>query len=133
MTIQEIMKNFKRVAVYGMSANPSKPAFYVPELLSKNGYDIYPINPSAEEILGIKVFPKLIDVDGEIDILNVFRPSEQTVQVVQEAIERKKIRGDIKVIWLQEGIINEEAKKLALENGFIFIQDKCMKVEFFKL
>lgn len=130
MTVQEIINSYKKVAVYGMSTNPSKPAYTVPELLLKHGYEVYPINPLAEEILCKKSFKNLMEVDGEIEILNVFRPSDQTLQVVQEAIERKNAKGDIKVIWLQLGIMNDEAKKLALENGFEFVQDKCLKVEF---
>jgi hypothetical protein len=114
-----------------MSANSAKPSNYVPELLAGKGYEIYPINPTAEEIGGKKCFKNILDVEGEIDILNVFRPSDQTIPVVQEAIERKKLRGDIKVIWLQEGIYNDEAKQLALENGFVFVQDRCMKVEYY--
>ncbi|OGU57813.1 MAG: hypothetical protein A2X64_00995 [Ignavibacteria bacterium GWF2_33_9] len=130
MTIPEIINSYRKVAVYGMSTNPSKHAFIVPEVLLKNGFEIYPINPMADEILGQKSYKSLIDVEQEIEILDVFRPSEQVPDIVREAIERKKAKGDIKVIWLQEGIISEEAERLAKENGFEFVQNKCIKIEF---
>ena len=133
MTTEEILKNYRRIAVYGMSTNPSKAAYFVPELLASNGYEIFPINPTAENIMGKKSYKNLMEVEGDIEILNVFRPSDQTVQVVAEAIERKRLHGDIKVIWLQEGIYNEEAKELAIANGFEFVQDRCMKIEFLRL
>jgi uncharacterized protein len=129
MTIKEIFNNNRNIAVYGMSSNEYKPAHYVPVYLMNNGYKIYPIHPVADEIAGLKVNKKIMDVTGEIDILNVFRPSEHCLDVVQEAVERKKAKGDIKLIWLQLGIENNEAKKLAEENGIEFIQNKCMYEE----
>ena len=116
-----------------MSTNPSKPSHTVPVFLSKKGYNIVPINPVAEEIVGLKVFKNIANIPNEIDILNVFRPSEAALAVVEEAVERKKAKGDIKLIWFQEGIINEDARKLAEENGIEFIQDKCMFKEFTSL
>lgn len=133
MTIKEIFDTYKTIAVYGMSTNPSKPSHTVPAYLFNQGYNIIPVNPVAEEIIGKKVYKKLVDIPEPIDILNVFRPSEQALGVVEEAIERKNAKGDIKLIWLQEGIINEEAEKLAEENGIEFIQDKCMYKEYINL
>lgn len=133
MTFKEIFDNYKTIAVYGMSTNPMKPANYVPGLLIDNGYDIIPVNPVADEIIGKKAFKNLMDIPGSIDILNVFRPSDQTPDVVKEAVERHNAKGDIKLIWLQEGIMNEEAKKMAEDNGIEFIQDRCMKKEFHRL
>lgn len=132
MTIKEIFEKHKNIAVYGMSANPQKPSFTVPEFLMSKGYKILPINPTANEILGKKVYHKLADVEEEIHILEVFRPSSEALNVVQEAIERRKSRGDIQVIWLQQDIINDEAKALAEANGFEFVQDKCMYVEYLR-
>lgn len=133
MTIKEIFDTYQAIAVYGMSTNPSKAAHTVPEYLHKQGYNVIPINPGADKILGLKAYKKLEDVPEPIDILNVFRPSEQALGVVQEAVERKKAKGDIYLIWLQEGIINEKAKELAEENGIAFIQDKCMYKEYMNL
>lgn len=130
MTMKEIFENYKTIAVYGMSANPSKAAYTVPVFFLNKGYKIIPINPTAEEIAGQKVYKTIMDIPDNIDILNVFRPSEQCFDVVKEAIERNKKKGDIKLIWLQEGIINNDAKKLAEENGIQFIQDRCMYKEY---
>lgn len=130
MSIKEILDNYKKIAYYGISTNPDKPAYRVPAFMQSKGYEVIAINPHANEILGKKVYHNLMDVEEEIEILDVFRPSDQTVQVVQEAIDRKKARGDIKVIWLQLGIQNEDARKLAEENGFIFVQDKCLHIEY---
>lgn len=129
MTIKEIFSKFNTIAVYGMSTNPAKPANEVPAYLQTNGYKIIPINPVAEEINGNKAYKTLDEVPVKIDILNVFRPSEEALKVVKEAVKRKKERNDIDVIWLQLGIHDEEAKKLAEENGFVYVEDKCMLIE----
>lgn len=126
MTIKEVFEKYKTVAVFGMSKNSSKAANYVPTYLREQGYMIIPINPSATQIDGLTAYPNIADVPDRIEILNVFRPSEEALDVVKEAIERHKAKGDIDLIWLQEGIINDEAKAIALENGIEFIQDKCM-------
>jgi predicted CoA-binding protein len=136
MTEEEKIKqifSFKNIAVVGMSDNPEKPSNRVPAYLMKQGYKIIPINPTKDEIMGLKSYKSLLDVEDEIDIVDVFRRPEYAVEVVKEAIERKKKRGDIKAIWLQEGIVNDEAKKLAEENGLLFIQDKCMFKEYLRL
>jgi uncharacterized protein len=130
MTIKEIFEKYKTIAVFGMSTNEAKPSHYVPVFLLNHGYNIIPINPVASEIAGQKVSKNILDIPENIDILNVFRPSNQVLEVVEEAVERKKARGDIDLIWLQEGIVNDEAKKLAEANGIEFIQDKCMLKEY---
>ncbi len=124
--LQEILKTHKNIAVYGFSKNSEKVAHTIPVFLSKFGYKIVGINPQKFEVEGIPVYQKLIDVEENIDILNVFRPSEHCLDVVKEAIERKRQKGDIKVIWLQEGIVNEDARHLAEENGFTFVQNTCI-------
>lgn len=124
--IQDILRNSKKIAVYGFSKNPEKVAHSIPVLLSRNGYSVVGINPQPFEIDGIKVYSTLAEIPDEIDILDVFRPSEYCLDVAKEAIERKKVRGDIKVLWLQEGIINNDAKALAEANGIVFIQDTCI-------
>ncbi len=123
---KQFLKQFKTIAVYGFSKNPEKLAHSIPVFLKSRGYNIVGINPQKFEVKGITVYTKLEDVAEEIEILNVFRPSEYCLDVAKEAVERKKKRGDIKVIWLQEGIVNDEAQKLAEENGIEFIQDTCI-------
>lgn len=130
MTIKDIFLNYRNIAVYGASANTNKFSYKVAAFLASKGYNILPINPVTPEILGKKVAKTIMEVEDKIDILDVFRPSEEAVGIVQEAIERRKAKGDIDVIWLQEGIYNDEAKKLALDNGFVFVQDKCMHIEY---
>lgn len=126
MNFQEIFENNKNIAVVGMSTNAYKAAHTVPMFMSKMGYHVIPVNPMAEEIKGLKSYKNLAEVPDNIDIVNVFRPSEDAEQVVIEAIERHKNKGDVKIIWLQEGIFTENGKKLAEENGVVYIEDVCM-------
>ena len=128
--IREVFENHQTIAVYGMSKNPEKAAQRVPAFLFSKGYTIIPVNPSADMILNQRSYSNLKKVEEHIDIIEVFRPSEEALSIVQEAIERKKEKGDVAVIWLQEGIQNEEAKMLAEKNGIIFIQDRCMLKEY---
>ena len=130
MNTQEILDKYKNITVYGMSTNSSKPANYVPFFMYNKGYEINAVNPTTEDINGIKSYPSLAEVEGKIEILNVFRASEKCLAVVEEAVERKKAKGDIDVIWLQLGIVNEDARKLAEENGIEFVQDRCLMQEY---
>ena len=121
------IKNFltlKKVAVIGMSRTESKAAHFVPKYLSENGFDIIPINPNSNEILNRKCYKEITEVDGEIDIVDVFRPSEDVLPFVKEAIKKNP-----KVIWLQEGIHNEEAENLAREHGIDVVFNRCMLAE----
>ena len=121
--IKEIF-SLKNVAVIGMSKNQGKAAHYVPKYLSENGYDITPVNPTADEILNKKCYPTVDKIDKPIDIVDVFRPSDQVLPVVQEAIKIKP-----KVIWLQEGIHNAEAEELARKEGIKVVFNRCMLAE----
>jgi len=125
--IVEILK-LKRVAVVGMSRNPNKAAHSVPMYLYKNGYEIYPVNPHATEIAGLKVYKSLKDIPVEIDIVDVFRPSDQVFEVVKEAIEI-----GAKVIWLQKGIYNKDAVEYAKKYNVKIVWDRCMYVEHSRL
>ncbi len=130
---KDIINKHKNIAVYGMSENEEKPSHYVPLYFIDHGYNIMPINPKAKKIGGLKVSKTLKDIEGTIEILDVFRPSQDVLGVVEEAIERNKEKGDIKVIWLQEGIVNDEAKSLAEGAGIEFVQDRCVYKEFVKI
>jgi predicted CoA-binding protein len=121
--IREIL-SLTKVAVVGMSKNSSKAAHYVPEYLFDNGYDITPVNPTTDEILGKKCYSSISEVDEEIDIIDIFRPSDQVLPIIQEAIKKKP-----KVIWLQEGIHNPEAEELATQAGIKVIFNRCMLAE----
>jgi predicted CoA-binding protein len=114
----------KNIAVVGMSKNPEKAAHYVPKYLIEKGYNIIPVNPTANEILGKKCYSKLSDIPEHVDIVDVFRPSEQVMSVVDEAIKLKP-----KVIWLQEGIHNIEAESLVQKAGIEVVFNRCMLAE----
>ena len=130
MNIKDILSQYKNVAVVGMSANESKPSHWVPMFLKSRDFEIIPVNPAAAEIAGMKSYPAIMDVDARIDILNVFRPSEACLPIIKEALERRKHKGDISVIWLQEGITCDEGKALAESEGVVFVQDMCMYKEY---
>lgn len=116
--------SLKKVAVIGMSQHQNKAAHYVPKYLSENNYEILPINPSANEILGKKCFESISHIKEKIDIVDVFRPSEKVLPFVKEAILKNP-----KVIWLQEGIHNEEAEELARKAGIKIVFNRCMLAE----
>ena len=121
--ILEILK-MKKVAVVGMSKNPDKAAHYVPKYLHENGYDIIPVNPNSEIILKKQCYDKITDVPDEVDIVDVFRPSDQVLSIIKEAIKKKPI-----VIWLQEGIHDKEAERLARDAGIDVVFNRCMLAE----
>ena len=123
---EEIKQIFslKKIAVVGMSRHTTKAAHFVPKYLTEQGFDITPINPNTDEILGEKSYPSISSIDHPIDVVDVFRPSEQVLPVVQDAIKLKP-----KVIWLQEGIHNSEAEELARSNGIMVIFNRCMLAE----
>ncbi len=121
--IRQIL-SLKKVVVVGMSQHSGKAAHGVPRYLSENGYDITPVNPNADEILCKKCFDEISQVQGKIDIVDVFRPSDQVLPIVKEAIKKNP-----KVIWLQEGIHNVEAEELARNAGIEVVFNRCMLAE----
>jgi len=123
---EEIKQIFslKKIAVVGMSRHTAKAAHFVPKYLTEQGFDITPVNPNTDKILGEKSYPSLSSIDHPIDIVDIFRPSEQVLPVVQDAIKLKP-----KVIWLQEGIHNSEAEELARSNEIMVIFNRCMLAE----
>jgi len=121
--IRQIL-SLKKVVVVGMSKNEEKAANYVPKYLISQGYDVIPVNPTADTILARECHASLSNISEPIDIVDVFRPSDQVLPVVQEAIKIKP-----KVIWLQEGIHNEEAENLARRAGIKVVFNRCMLAE----
>ena len=126
--IVEILEKNKIIAVVGASRNPSKAAHSIPKYLKEHGYTIIPVNPMAETILEEKVYQSLSEIPVQVDIVDIFRPSEDTPKIVEEAVKLKP-----KLIWLQLGIVNEKAKEIAEKNGIPFVMDKCMKIEHMRL
>lgn len=126
-TDDEIRKiySLKNITVVGMSKNPDKAAHYVPKYLIDQGYNVIPVNPTATEILGRKCYSSLVDVPGTVDVVDVFRPSDQVMPVIEESIKIKP-----KVIWLQEGIHNEQAEDMARKAGIpVVVFNRCMLAE----
>jgi len=116
--------SLKKIAVVGMSRHTAKAAHFVPKYLTEQGFDITPVNPNTDKILGEKSYSSLSSIDHPIDIVDIFRPSEQVLSVVQDAIKLKP-----KVIWLQEGIHNSKAEELARSNEIMVIFNRCMLAE----
>lgn len=126
-TDEDIRKiySLKNIAVVGMSKNTNKAAHYVPKYLIDQGFNVIPVNPTTTEILGRKCYPTLLDVPDTIDIVDVFRPSDQLMPVIEESVKIKP-----KVIWLQEGIHNPEAEDIARKAGILLvIFNRCMLAE----
>jgi len=121
--IRQIL-SLKNVAVVGMSKHPEKAAHFVPKYLTEQGYNIMPINPTADKILDRKCYSSVTEIDQPIDIVDVFRPSDQVLPFVEEAIKMKP-----KIIWLQEGIHNSEAEELARNQGIKVVFNRCMLAE----
>ena len=121
--IKKILE-MKNVVVVGMSRHSEKAAHFVPKYLHENGFNITPVNPTADEILEKKCFKEINDVHDEIDIVDIFRPSDQVLPIIKEAIKKNP-----KVIWLQEEIHNEEAEQLARDAGIDVVFNRCMLAE----
>jgi uncharacterized protein len=122
--IGEILREKKTIAVVGLSDNPNRTSYMVSEAMQDCGYEIIPVNPNAEFILGEKAYKSLSEIDKHVDIVNVFRRSEFVYDIAREAIDI-----DADVLWTQLGVIDEKAFKLAKENGMTVIMDRCIKVE----
>jgi hypothetical protein len=125
---KEILKESKNIAVIGASNNTAKAAHRIPKYLQDVGYNVIPINPNSDKVLGVKAYKSILDIpkDIKIDIVDIFRPSEDINNLMPSIIERFKDVGDIRLIWLQEGIHSKEAKELAQENNIHFIQSICI-------
>jgi len=117
------------VAVVGCSSTPGKAAHDIPAYLQEHGYDVIPVNPYADEILGREAYDSLADVDEEIALVDVFRPSEEVPDIVDDVLARHEDRGDVRGLWLQLGITADEALARAEDAGLVTTQDRCMKVE----
>jgi len=130
-TDEEIRKiyNFRNIAVVGMSRDPAKPAHLVPKYMMERGYNIIPVNPIASEILGRRTYSYVSDIKSQIDIIDVFRPSKDVYPVVEDSIKKLGIT----VIWLQEGIHDVEAEKIALDNKIDVVFNRCIMAEHIRL
>jgi len=119
-TIDQIFK-MKTVAVIGMSPKPERPSHYVGMYLKEQGYDIIPVNPGHKEIASMTSYPSLLDIPVKVDVVDVFRRPEHTVPISEAAVEI-----GAKALWLQDGVINQEATKLAEDAGLLVVVNDCM-------
>jgi len=127
MSIETIL-GYKTIAVVGISDDPTRPSHFVASFLDSHGYNIIPVNPKLTEWEGKKCYPDLLSIPIKVEVVDIFRRSEAVPPIVDEAIAIKA-----KAIWMQEGIINEEAAAKAQEAGIEVVMDKCVKKEFVKL
>ncbi len=129
MSIEEkILKCGRTVAVVGLSSKPDRPSHKVASYLKEQGYKIVPVNPAANEILGETCYPDVASIPEPVDVVDIFRSSQEVLPIVKEAI---KIGA--KAVWMQEGVISEEAAAQAREAGLMVVMDKCMLKEHRKL
>ena len=127
--IKEILSKYKSIAMIGVSNDPTKASTIVMKYMQKYGFKVYPVNPKVvgQEILGEEVFAKITDIKDKVDIVDVFRPSKEALDIAKDTVIIKA-----KVLWLQLGIKSEEAKKIVEENKIEYVEDKCTKMEYQK-
>ena len=118
----KILENSHRIAVVGISARADRPAYSVPAYLQEKGYQIVPVNPNLKEVLGEKAYPDLLSIPEKVDVVQIFRRSEDVPQIVEQAIQV-----GAKVVWMQEGIVNEQAAERARQAGLEVVMDECMR------
>jgi predicted CoA-binding protein len=135
--IRDILQKAKTIAVVGLSKEPEKDSHKVSAYLQQHGYRIIPVNPFADEVLGEKSYRSLLDIPVEIqktiDIVDVFRRSEDVPPIVEQAIQLKAKFGRPFVVWMQLGIVNEQAAEAARRAGLVVVMDKCLMVEHHRL
>ncbi len=127
--IKEILSKYKSIAMIGVSNDPTKASTIVMKYMQKYGFKVFPVNPKAkgQKILGERVFEKITDIKDTVDIVDVFRPSKEALDIAKDTVSIKA-----KVLWLQLGIKNEEAKKIVEDNKIEYVEDKCTKMEYQK-
>ena len=127
--IKDILFKYKSIAMIGVSNDPTKASTIVMKYMQKYGFKVFPVNPKAkgQKILGEEVFEKITDIKDTVDIVDVFRPSKEALDIAKDTVSIKA-----KVLWLQLGIKSEEAKKIVEENEIEYVEDKCTKMEYQK-
>ena len=128
MVEDEILNNYRTIAIVGASTNPERPSCKVASYLTGHGYNVIPVNPSAQQILGKTAYPNLSSIPEKVDVVDIFRRPEEVMPVIDEAI---KIGA--KAVWMQEGISNDEAAARARDAGLLVVMNKCMRKEHMRL
>lgn len=135
--VEDVLKKYNVVAVVGISKDSVKDSHRVAEYLKNQHFRIIPINPTADEILGEKSYKTLLDTPSEvqrsIEIIDIFRPSSEVLPIIEEAIKLKEKYGTLRVVWMQLGIVNEQAARIAREKGLIVVMNRCMMQEYKKI
>ena len=129
ISIKEILSKYQNIAIVGVSNDPTKASTIVMKFMQKNGFKVYPVNPKAkgQKILGEEVFEKITDIKNQVDIVDVFRPSEEVLDIAKDTINI-----GAKVFWLQLNIKNDNAKQIIEMNNIIYVENKCTKIEYEK-
>ena len=125
---KKILNTYRTVAIVGLSPDAERPSFKVASYLKEQGYRIIPVNPEFSQILGEACYTDLVSIHGPVDVVDIFRRSEETPAIVEQAIAI-----GAKVVWMQEGVVNETAAGRAREAGLLVVMDKCMRKEHLKL
>ncbi len=121
--IARLLRESRTIAVVGCSPKPERTSHQIAAFLIEQGYEVFPVHPKAEEILGRKVYPSLSDIPEPVDIVDVFRKPEATPPIAEQAVQI-----GAKALWLQQGIVNEDAWRIATEAGLMCIMDRCIAV-----
>ena len=128
VTLRRILKTYKRVAMVGLSADWWRPSFFAAKYLLEHGFEVIPVNPKYEEILGQKCYPDLKSIPTPVDIVDLFQTAERVPLFVDDAIAI-----GAKVVWMQLGIVNEEAAQKSRDAGLEVVMDRCMKIEYARI
>ena len=126
--LRRILRECKTIAVVGLSANEMRPSYFAAKYMQDHGYRIIPVNPNYDEILGEKCYPDLASIPEPVDMVDLFQRSDRVMPFVEQAIQIKA-----KVVWLQLGVINDEAEKVASDAGLNVVVDRCVKIEYARL
>ena len=126
--LAEVLRSAKTIAVVGLSSNPARASFGVSRFLQRQGFRVIPVNPNEHEVLGERAYPSLRDVPDQIDIVDIFRRPAKVPEVVDDAVQK-----GIRFIWMQEGVINHEAKQKAEAAGIPVVMDRCILKELARL
>ncbi len=122
--IAEVLDSMTRIAIVGLSNRPSRPSYGIARRLQRLGYDIIPVNPNEHEVLGVAAVDTLADVDGPIDVVNVFRRASFAPEIAHAAVA-----ATARMLWLQQGIRSDEARQIAHAGGLVYVEDRCLGVE----
>ncbi len=124
---EHILRNYRTIAVVGLSRDESRYSYKVSKFMQDAGYTVIPVNPSAQELLGHRSYPDIGSLPIVPDIVDVFRPSAEALEITKQAVAK-----GAKVVWLQEGIVNDEAQDYATAHGLEFVQNRCIMKEYLR-